>query len=51
METGTLSSRACTLPSNVYSMAYMLQYLLQNKIDVYRQNYTSHLDGMEDYTV
>jgi hypothetical protein len=26
-ETGTLSSRACTLPSNVYSMAYMLQYV------------------------
>jgi hypothetical protein len=26
-ETGTLSSRACTLPSNVYSMVYMLQYV------------------------
>jgi hypothetical protein len=27
-ETGTLSSRACTLPSNVYSMAYMLHYII-----------------------
>jgi hypothetical protein len=25
-ETGTLSYRACTLPSNGHSMAYMLQY-------------------------
>jgi hypothetical protein len=25
-ETGTLRPRACTLPSNVYSTAYMLQY-------------------------
>jgi hypothetical protein len=26
-ETGMLSYRACTLPSNGHSMAYMLQYL------------------------